>query len=164
MMLGVALEIEAEGWRSVPEVGALVDRVVDQACRRSGIAPPAGAEVSVLLCDDAAIRSLNRDWRGIDKPTNVLSFPSPGPADRRLLLGDIAIAWETTRREAVDEGKAVASHLTHLLVHGFLHLIGHDHDLQAEAENMERLEAVILADLGIADPYDGAELPERTAT
>ena len=161
MTLAVALDIEAEAWRALPGVESLVDRTLAQACLRSGVAPAPNAEVSVLLCDDTSIRALNRDWRDMDKATNVLSFPAPGPVDRRPLIGDIAVAWETTEREAIQEGKAVADHLAHLLVHGFLHLVGHDHDKDVEAEAMEDLETSILADLGIADPYRGSEPAER---
>jgi probable rRNA maturation factor len=130
----------------------------DEATIRHAIAaaaPPdaAGAEVSVLLTDDDGIRALNKQWRGIDKPTNVLSFPAPkAPAGPRM-LGDIAIAHETTEREAAAEGKRFEHHLAHLAVHGFLHLLGYDHESDAEAETMERLERVILAKLDVPDPY-----------
>ena len=111
-------------------------------------------EVSVMLTDDAAIRTLNRTWRGIDKATNVLSFPRRRRATRLpRLLGDIAIAYETTAREAEDEEKPFADHLAHLAVHGYLHLLGYDHESDDEAETMERLEATILARIDVADPY-----------
>jgi probable rRNA maturation factor len=112
-----------------------------------------------MLTDDEGIRTLNRNWRGIDKPTNVLSFPALQPRGPRLedeaprMLGDIAIAYETTRREADEEQKPFGHHLSHLAVHGFLHLIGHDHEQDQEAETMESLEREILAQLGIPDPY-----------
>lgn len=117
------------------------------------------AELAVMLTDDAGIRTLNNTWRGIDKPTNVLSFPAlqleaaPKPGDAPRMLGDIAIAFETTRREADAEHKPFDHHLSHLAVHGFLHLIGYDHETDAEAEAMEDLERRILARLGIPDPY-----------
>jgi len=109
--------------------------------------------------DDTGIRTLNSNWRGIDKPTNVLSFPAlqpsgpRGPDDAPRMLGDIAIAYETTRREADDEQKPFDHHLSHLAVHGFLHLIGYDHEKNDDAEAMEALEREILAQLGIPDPY-----------
>ena len=111
-----------------------------------------------MLTDDAGIRTLNHNWRGIDKPTNVLSFPAlqpPGAGSRRMprMLGDIAIAYETTRREADEEASRSAHHLSHLAVHGFLHLIGYDHETDDDAEAMEQLEREILAQLGIPDPY-----------
>lgn len=112
--------------------------------------------VSLLFTDDAAVQALNQQWRGQDKPTNVLSFPageSPVELDVEF-LGDIALAFETVRREALDEAKTFDHHLTHLLVHGFLHLCGYDHETGDEdAEEMETLERAILARLAIADPY-----------
>ena len=113
-----------------------------------------GTELSVLLTDDAEIRMLNAQWRQQDKPTNVLSFPAPAIGNMQpKLLGDIVIAYETTAREADMEHKPFEHHLSHLAVHGFLHLLGHDHELDDEAETMERLEREILARLHIADPY-----------
>jgi probable rRNA maturation factor len=115
------------------------------------VAAPRG-EVSVVLTDDSAIRSLNQKWRRLDTPTNVLSFPvKPGGAGP--ILGDIVIAYETTRREAEAGRKPFDHHLAHLAVHGFLHLLGHDHASDAEADAMERLESVILAELDVPDPY-----------
>lgn len=157
MTISVALDVETEEWTAVPALESLATRALDQAGRRSGLPLLEGSEVSVLLSDDATIRLLNRDWRGLDKATNVLSFPTPGPLAARPLLGDIAVSWQTTRREADDEGKPVADHLAHLLVHGFLHLLGYDHERDSEADAMERLETSILADLGIADPYRHSE-------
>jgi probable rRNA maturation factor len=116
-----------------------------------------------MLTDDAGIRTLNNNWRGIDKPTNVLSFPAlpptgnSGPDDAPRMLGDIAIAYETTRKQADDEQKPFDHHLSHLAVHGFLHLIGHDHENDDDAEAMETLEQEILAQLGIPDPYADRE-------
>jgi probable rRNA maturation factor len=121
------------------------------------------AELAVMLTDDSGIRTLNSNWRGIDKPTNVLSFPALQPTaarqpeDAPRMLGDIAIAYETTRKEADGEGKPFDHHLSHLAVHGFLHLIGYDHETEDEAEAMEALEREILAQLGIPDPYADRE-------
>jgi probable rRNA maturation factor len=113
-----------------------------------------------VLTDDSAIRALNRDWRGVDRPTNVLSFPArPGPsAAGPALLGDIVIAFETTMQEARSESKPFEHHLAHLAVHGFLHLLGQDHDNDSDAETMEGIERVILARLGIPDPYAAGDL------
>lgn len=111
-----------------------------------------GREISVLLCDDAEIRTLNRQWRGFDKPTNVLSFPAPGEHED-MPLGDIAVAFETCEREARADGKTLDDHVTHLVVHGVLHLLGYDHETETEAEEMEDTERRILGTLGIADPY-----------
>jgi probable rRNA maturation factor len=119
----------------------------------AGIAP--GSEVSVVLTDDARIRVLNRDHRGFDKPTNVLSFPQDDPDADAFgpLLGDIVVAYETVAREAVDGGLPFRHHLTHMIVHGLLHLVGYDHQDDDEAAEMERLETAILAALDIPDPY-----------
>ncbi|HMN73542.1 MAG TPA: rRNA maturation RNase YbeY [Rhodoblastus sp.] len=114
---------------------------------------PTEAEVSVLLCDDAEIRRLNAQWRQKDSATNVLSFPSAAQHAGERHLGDIAIAFETLQREAADEGKVFSHHLAHLTVHGYLHLLGFDHESDEEAEEMEGLEREILAGLGIGDPY-----------
>jgi len=112
------------------------------------------AELSVLLTDDAEQRALNARWRGKDAPTNVLSFPQIEPFGAvRGLLGDITLARETLEREAAELGKSLDEHFTHLIVHGFLHILGYDHQNEAEALQMEGLETQILAGLGIADPY-----------
>ncbi len=123
-------------------------------------------EVSLVFTDDAEQRALNRAWRDKDRPTNVLSFPNmdePGPnmdevdpAGPPRLLGDIVLARETVLREAQEQGKTPADHITHLLIHGLLHLLGHDHEETAEAEAMEALEREILRVLGVADPYAGS--------
>lgn len=118
-------------------------------------------EISVTLASDARIRELNARYRGRDRPTNVLSFPALtaaelGPALAApipVLLGDILLAFETVREEAARQGKTLEAHLGHLLVHGVLHLLGHDHQREREALVMEALERRILARLGLPDPY-----------
>lgn len=154
----IAVTVEDDGWGDEAALAGLAERAVAAAVRIAGLDLPDEAELSVVFTDDARIRDLNRDWRGKDTPTNVLSFPG-SDADEPLgpLLGDIVVARETTEREALDEGRPLAHHVTHLLVHGLLHLVGHDHEEEAEAEAMERLETAILADLGIPDPYAGTE-------
>jgi probable rRNA maturation factor len=153
----IDVAVEDDRWSSLGEVEALVRRCITEAAPLSGTPVSEAAELSVLLSNDAAIQVLNRQWRGMDKPTNVLSFPAaPAPHGPRL-LGDIAVAFETTRREAEAEGKTLEAHLAHLLVHGFLHLLHHDHDTDAAATAMEAVETRILARLGIADPYAGSE-------
>jgi probable rRNA maturation factor len=150
--------VVAECWQSEPDAEAIIHRAVAAAAEIVN-AGPGEAELAVMLTDDAGIRTLNSNWRGIDKPTNVLSFPAlpptgpSGPDDAPPMLGDIAIAYETTRKEADDEQKPFDHHLSHLAVHGFLHLIGYDHETDGDAETMETLEQEILAQLGIPDPY-----------
>ncbi|MGE3141728.1 MAG: rRNA maturation RNase YbeY [Hyphomonadaceae bacterium] len=129
---------------------AFARRVLAAAAAAEG----AAGAVSLLLGDDAALRQLNRDWRGKDRPTNVLSFPAPPGAG---MLGDIALAAETVAAEAAAQGKSFEDHMAHLLTHGFLHLLGYDHLADREAERMEMRERAILAGLGLADPYRGAE-------
>jgi len=146
--------VTADCWHAEPEAEALVHRAIEAAAEIAA-ADTGDAELAVMLTDDTGIRTLNSNWRGIDKPTNVLSFPAPEPAAgiRPRPLGDIAIAYETTRREAESEGKPFAHHLSHLAVHGLLHLIGYDHESDDEAETMENLEREILSQLGVPDPY-----------
>jgi probable rRNA maturation factor len=147
--------VEAGDWSGLGEPEAMIRRGVEAAFAVASDAPRDAVEISVLLTDDAGIRELNKAWRGQDKATNVLSFPAPelhgAPGARPL--GDLALALETLRREAENEGKSLADHFTHLVVHGTLHLLGYDHELDAEAEIMEALEVKALATLGIADPY-----------
>lgn len=133
-----------------------------QTAARRALAAAAAAEsksgaVSLLLGDDAALQALNKSWRGKDKPTNVLSFPAPNGQGGEL--GDIALAAETVAAEAAEQGKSFEAHMAHLLVHGFLHLVGYDHEQDEEAERMEARERVILAELGYADPYAETRSP-----
>jgi probable rRNA maturation factor len=120
-------------------------------------------EASVVLADDAMVRALNRTYRGKDSPTNVLSFPAFGdadvipPGDEPLPLGDVIVALGVAEREAGAQGKTLAHHLSHLVVHGMLHLLEQDHETEADARRMEALEVEILAALGVADPYAAAE-------
>jgi probable rRNA maturation factor len=146
--------IESHRWRAAVEAETIVRRAIVNAANATN-ASTDGRELAVLLTDDAAIRRLNDQWRGLDQPTNVLSFPAaPQLATvQGTPLGDIAIAYETTAREAQHEGKPFADHLAHLAVHGFLHLLGYDHESDAQAETMEELERVILERLGVPDPY-----------
>ena len=150
--------VVAECWQTEPDAEAVIQRAIAAAAQITD-ADDGEAELAVMLTDDAGIRTLNLNWRGIDKPTNVLSFPAlpptgaGGPDDAPRMLGDIAIAYETTRREADDEQKPFEHHLSHLAVHGFLHLMGYDHEKDDDADAMETLEQEILAQLGIPDPY-----------
>jgi len=149
----IDVAIEAEDWAALEAPSQLAEATIVAAIGESGVALAANVEISVLLCDDRFIRDLNRKWRGIDQPANVLSFPAGGDAASAPLLGDIVIALETASREASEAGRPLRDHVVHLLVHGFLHLIGHDHIGAAEAATMEALECTILGRLGIADPF-----------
>jgi probable rRNA maturation factor len=150
--------VVAECWQAESDAEAVIHRALAAAAEIAD-ADHGEAELAVMLTDDEGIRTLNNNWRGIDKPTNVLSFPAlqpagpRGPDDAPRMLGDIAIAYQTTRKEADDEQKPFEHHLSHLAVHGYLHLIGYDHENDADAEAMEGLETEILAQLGIPDPY-----------
>jgi probable rRNA maturation factor len=154
--------VVADCWQEAPDAEAVIQRAIAVAADNVDT-DVADAELAIMLTDDSGIRTLNSNWRGVDKPTNVLSFPAlqpqapqkPGEAPR--MLGDIAIAYETMRREADEEGKPFDHHLSHLAVHGFLHLIGYDHENDADADAMEHLETEILAQLGIPDPYADRE-------
>jgi len=155
--LSVDVLVESRAWDAQPGAEATVRRAIAEAARATGTGD---GEVAVMLADDAAVRDLNRRWRGTDAPTNVLAFPatpSPGAPKR---WGDIAIAYETSAAEAVAEAKRFDHHLSHLAVHGFLHLLGHDHTALAEAEAMERIERAILVRLDVPDPYAAGN--ERT--
>jgi probable rRNA maturation factor len=131
----------------------------------AGISVMPGAEIAVLLADDARVREVNRQWRAKDKPTNVLSFPGAPPERiaQAPFLGDIILAFETTAAEALAEEKLLDHHMMHLVVHGVLHLLGYDHMTLRDAERMEGLESAILASLDIPDPYTGSD-PLETMT
>jgi probable rRNA maturation factor len=150
--------VVADCWQSEPDAEAIIHRAITTAAEIAD-AGVGDAELAVMLTDDKGIRTLNNNWRGQDKPTNVLSFPAlqptgaGGPDDAPRMLGDIAIAYQTTRAEADDEQKPFGHHLSHLAIHGFLHLIGYDHEKDDDAEAMEALESEILAQLRIPDPY-----------
>jgi probable rRNA maturation factor len=145
-LTAISVEIEDEAWTAA--VADAEARVVAAA----GAALDGGTgEVVVLLTDDATVRDLNARFRGKDRPTNVLSFPAPETA--RPHLGDLVLASGVCVAEAAEQGKTVADHLSHLVVHGVLHLLGHDHEDDVEAEAMEARERVVLTTLGVADPY-----------
>jgi probable rRNA maturation factor len=128
-----------------------------------GFVPSASVEFGIILADDAEQRRLNRHYRGQDVPTNVLAFPAWRPETRvppglPLLLGDVVVALETVTREAAQQVKPFEDHLSHMIMHGVLHLLGYDHRTETEAATMESLERSILAKLGVPDPYGGAVL------
>jgi probable rRNA maturation factor len=165
--IAVAVTVLRPEWRApAPDIERRVrDAAAATICaaRHQGspsVPGPGPVEVSVALAGDAEVRALNHRYRGIDRATNVLSFamadgaePGPGADVGPLLLGDVVLAYETLAREAAAQDKALRDHLMHLVVHGVLHLLGHDHAAAPEAARMERLETEILSGLGIANPY-----------
>jgi probable rRNA maturation factor len=140
--------VQSDQWQDARTASAVVRRAV---LRAAGTLSTSPTELAIVLTDDARIRLLNRDWRGIDAATNVLSFPTKNTGGRHL--GDIVLAYETIAREARRERKPFAHHLAHLAVHGFLHLLGYDHDGEQAALVMEEAERAILRQLAIPDPY-----------
>ena len=147
-------------WRRACPARKLAREAVAAAAQETGVKLARGAEMTIHLVGDEAIRGLNKQWRAKDAPTNVLSFPA-APADRlstARLIGDVFVALETLEREAAAEDKSLADHFRHLVAHGFLHLIGYDHETEADALVMEAIEVRALARLGVPNPYAGAEL------
>lgn len=147
MSFSIHLEVDEPRWRKSRGLAARLAAAAEKTLKRAKA--PKNAALTILLSDDARLKALNRDFRGKNKPTNVLSFPSEDPD----YLGDIALAHGVAQKEANAAGKRFADHATHLVVHGVLHLMGYDHETAPQANRMEPLETAILADLGIADPY-----------
>lgn len=160
----IAVLIEDAAWtEALPQAEALVERAARAALADAGGSgsPGEAVELSIVLADDAAVRALNARYRGQDKPTNVLSFAAEVdalPGELRL-LGDVVLAFGTCRREAEEQGKPLAGHLVHLVVHGTLHLLGYDHEEETEAAAMEARERALLAGLGVPDPYAEQQEP-----
>jgi probable rRNA maturation factor len=154
-VIEIDLSIDAAGWSELGDPAALARRAVDATLAVAPETPGGDFEIALLLTADAAVHDLNRIWRSRDEPTNVLSFPAPSqpwtPGPRAL--GDLVLGFETVAAEAAAEGKTLAEHAAHLIVHGVLHLLGYDHGTEAEAGEMEALEVKTLARLGIANPY-----------
>jgi probable rRNA maturation factor len=146
--LKIDVLIDSDHWKDAGAAKALMRRAIRQAAAALSTPP---AELAIVLTDNAKMRALNRNWRGIDAATNVLSFPAKNAGGRHI--GDIVLAHETVRREARREHKPFAEHLAHLAVHGFLHLLGYDHEDEDDALKMEETERTILRRLAIADPY-----------
>ncbi len=154
--LDLVLDIADPRWNAVPDLKALARASASAAFAAAGVAPDVATELGLTFTDDAAVAKLNAEWRGKNGPTNVLSFPAaalvPG-ASPGALLGDVVLAYQTGAREAADAEKPVWHHLAHLVVHGALHCLGHDHETDAAADAMEAIEVAALARLGIPDPY-----------
>lgn len=146
--MGLVVDVleQAGNWDDLPEI----EPVLMASLREAGFVYDVGTEVSVVLTDDAHIQILNRDYRGKDKPTNVLSFPQ----EERSMLGDIILSIDTLKKESDEQGKPLLAHVSHMLVHGCLHLLGYDHESEDEAQEMEALEIRILDGLGIKNPYE----------
>jgi probable rRNA maturation factor len=150
--LEIAIIRNDDAWPE--DLDPLAERAVFEALKQSKAKLKGAAELSILLTDDAEQHELNQQWRGKDSSTNVLSFPQIEPFGAVTgILGDITLARETVEREAIEQGVTLSEHFTHLVVHGFLHILGYDHLTDAEALQMESLETAILASLGVADPY-----------
>lgn len=162
--LDITVSRQVGDWsRVLRDSDDIIENAVRAAWRAAmrGRLPEDRYEISVALADDSLVRGLNRDYRGKDSATNVLSFPAgdPGAPGRPRLIGDIVLALETVEAEARKAGKPVGDHVTHLVVHGVLHLLAYDHETEADAAVMETLEIAILAGLGIGNPYILAEQP-----
>jgi probable rRNA maturation factor len=149
--LSLDLRVADDRWQKLEDVERFATHVLAAAAARMA----QGGEVAVLLTDDAEMHALNKQWRGIDKPTDVLSFPGDGPEipGQPQYLGDIAIGYDTALRDAETMGRAFEAHMAHLLIHGFLHLLGYDHIEPEDAKVMEPLEVEMLASLGWDNPY-----------
>ncbi|MER8441930.1 rRNA maturation RNase YbeY [Mesorhizobium sp. M1066] len=150
----IDISVEAGNWPDEVSLTRLVDGAVKAAFAETGVA--GRSELSLVFTDDAHVQLLNAGWRGKDKPTNVLSFqafPFAQGGPLPPMLGDIVLAAETVAHEAALEDKPVENHITHLVIHGLLHLLGYDHETEAEAEAMEAVERAALARLAIPDPY-----------
>ena len=167
----IAIAVEGRAWPPEPALQALAARAIAAAIAvlppqgqggRGGlpVAPDRGAELSILFTDDAAMQTLNARWRGKDRPTNVLSFPPPplkhGPSGREaaapVMLGDIALGAETVAQEAARAQLPLEDHMAHLIIHGFFHLLGYDHEVETQAEEMEALERAALSRMGLTLP------------
>ena len=156
----VALAVEAGDWPERPELLPIAENVA-RAVRAAVSDSPSRAEISIMFTSDQRMAELNNQWRAKPQPTNVLSFPVPrsaAKADGAVQMGDIVLGFETVTNEAAEMGLTLPDHITHLLVHGLLHLLGYDHEDNSTAEVMETLETHILAKLGIANPYSGHEV------
>jgi probable rRNA maturation factor len=163
--INIAVRILEPRWRSDLPAAAVTARRAARAALQADLPAPLRravrrrpVELNLVLSDDKTVRQLNRDFRGIDKPTNVLSFGAAqdwqdGIVDQPIMLGDVVLARETVAAEATAQGKSLADHARHLIVQGVLHLLGHDHQRRSAAAKMEAIEVRVLAELGVADPY-----------
>lgn len=155
--MNVSIEVEDQAWLALSSLETYARAAVEAALASAG-SESVDCDVAVLFTDDDAIAAINAEWRGLDKPTNVLSFPTPAdlpiPQGEARPLGDIVLAHGVVAREAGEQGKTLRDHTVHLIVHGTLHLLGFDHETDDDALEMEALETSILKGLGISDPYE----------
>jgi probable rRNA maturation factor len=153
--MSISIEVEDDAWQRLPDLEAITKTAIGAVLEAGGLAE---TEVYVLFTDDQSIAELNAKWRGQAKATNVLSFPAPEemplPPGEPRLLGDIVLAFGVVSREAAEQCKTLHDHAAHLIIHGVLHLLGHDHEDEDEATAMEQLEIGILKGLGISNPYE----------
>lgn len=154
----INVDADEEAWAAVlPDAGKIAVSAANAAVRFLG-KDLGGSALEIVLATDEEVAELNGQWRGKPKPTNVLSFPAASdivvPPGEPRPLGEIILAAGVVAREAAEQSKSPADHFTHLVVHGFLHIMGYDHEVEAEADRMERLETEVLAQMGIANPYD----------
>jgi probable rRNA maturation factor len=151
--MDLKVDVEDERWTAIAQLEEKLRAAASGVAMRQSF----DGEINLILVDDAAMQELNKTWRGKDKPTNVLSFPAPAgltmPPGEKPPLGDIAMGYDTLAREAARDHKTLSDHMVHLFIHGLLHLLGHDHETETEALEMEALEVDILSGLGIANPY-----------
>jgi probable rRNA maturation factor len=150
-------------WPTTAKLRKLLTRAISAAASEAGLAWPEAAELSCVFTNDAEMTKINGQWRSKNQPTNILSFPGSAMApgmEAGPMIGDLVLAFETVEREAGEQGKTFDDHLTHLLVHGFLHLFGYDHVKSDEAARMEQIEIRILYQMGITNPYENI-VPEN---
>ncbi|MEM7462774.1 MAG: rRNA maturation RNase YbeY [Pseudomonadota bacterium] len=155
----IDITVECDGWPDEQALYRWVEAAVLAAIKAGSLKLVPGSELSILLTNDARMRELNNRWRNVDRPTNVLSFPGMEMAPDEVggpVLGDIILAFETVKKEAELENRPLKHHFSHLIIHGFFHLFGYDHESEKEAVVMEALESKALASLGISNPYANA--------
>jgi probable rRNA maturation factor len=151
--MDLTIDVEDERWATI----AHLEEILQKAAMATASRQSFKGEINLILVDDAVMLELNKTWRAKNKPTNVLSFPAPAgltmPPGEQAPLGDIAMSYDTLAMEAARDHKTLSDHMQHLFIHGLLHLLGHDHETETEALEMEALEVEILSGLGIANPY-----------